>query len=145
MSITQSLFRFCACFEFDALPISETLRPFQREAETTDDLEVKAQRQREVSHKTHLSNSVGGPSLCWAEESQWLPVARLWASSLAMRAHLSLRKGLWKQKGGGRKKPHTLVSYRFSPKLSWPNAFYLPNTGNGKLTSINILCPYISR
>lgn len=65
-----------------------TLRPFQSEAETTDDLEVKAQRQREVSHKMCLSNPLGSPPVCQAEESQWLHVARLWASSLAIRAHL---------------------------------------------------------
>lgn len=29
-----------------------------------------------------------------------------------------------------RGKKQTLVTYRFSPKFSGPNAFYLPNTGN---------------
>lgn len=41
VSVTQGLFRFCSCFEFNALPISLNPRPLKSEAETTDDQKVE--------------------------------------------------------------------------------------------------------
>lgn len=62
MSVTQGLFRFCSCFEFNALPISLNPRPLESEAETTDDQKVeytdkKGNKSQDVSFKP---DSFGG-------------------------------------------------------------------------------------
>lgn len=62
VSVTQGLFRFCSCFEFNALPISLNPRPLKSEAETTDDQKVeytdrKGSKSQDVSFKP---DSIGG-------------------------------------------------------------------------------------
>lgn len=97
VSGTQGLFRFCSCFEFNALPISLNPKTLKSEVETTDDQEGKCKK-REENHNMCLSNMkpLAVLLIARAEEKKWFHFARLWAFSLAMKVCLYIYRGLQK-------------------------------------------------
>lgn len=129
MSVTQGLFSFCSCFEFNALPVSLNPSPLKSEAEPTDqNVEGTEEERSESQDAPFKPDSIGGHAVCRAEEDERLPFAAF--GILTNSESMSVYSGL--QKCRRRDKKQNLVTCRCFSEFNGPNAGYFPNIGNRK-------------